>query len=308
MIGIQVQNVCYQYKGNKEPALKDISFTIDSGMCVGLIGPNGAGKSTLLSILSGLLTPTSGSIAFTEHQASLHNQKLFIKKHIALVPQEYAFYFPLSVLQNLEYFASLCGFNSAQQQNAIHRVVSECQLQSVLKQKSKSLSGGYKRRLNLAIALLKDPKVLYLDEPTVGVDPVSRKAILALIDSLKKQQKTIVFTSHMLSEIQEHCDATYMIKAGKTFEFANQDNKHLLKLVFAQPLAASFKDKIKQLEQWEFPKDDTLECQLQTDKALWEVMQLAQQMNITIRSIQYGPNTLTEYYLKLMEHHDTAKP
>lgn len=307
MIGINVQNVSFQYKGAGTPSLESISLVIPPGICLGLIGPNGAGKSTLLSILSGLLQPSSGAITFTQDKQEVVNQRHFIQENIALVPQEYAFYFPLSVMQNLEYFTSLCGYSSAQQKSAIQRVIQECQLESVLKQKSNSLSGGYKRRLNLAIALLKDPQVLYLDEPTVGVDPVSRKAILTLINTLKKQHKTIIFTSHMLSEIEEHCDDIYMLKGGQAFQFEKMHSNRLLKVTFTHTLAEAIQLKISGLAECQINQSNTLECQVPTDKTLWQIMQLLQQSEVGILSMQLGQSSLTEHYLKLMGSHDTAE-
>ncbi len=307
MIDIEVKNVSYQYKEAERLSLESISLIIPSGICLGLIGPNGAGKSTLLSILSGLLQPSSGAITFTKDKQDIVNQRHFIQENVALVPQEYAFYFPLTVMQNLEYFASLCGYISAQQQSAIQRVIQECQLENVLTQKSKSISGGYKRRLNLAIALLKDPQVLYLDEPTVGVDPVSRKAILALIESLKKQHKTIIFTSHMLSEIEAHCDDIYMLKGGQAFQFDKIQSNRLLKVTFTHTLTKAIERKVERLTGCQISQRNTLECQVQKDETLWQIMQLLQQSEVGIHSMQLGQNSLTDHYLTLMGSHDTAE-
>lgn len=307
MLGIAVENVSHKYKGNSQLSLDTVNLDIKAGYCIGLIGPNGAGKSTLLSILSGLITPSSGNIKFIQNPKTSLKQHDLIKQHIALVPQEYAFYIQLTVLQNLEYFVSLCALNKAQQQQSIQSAIKQCQLQDVLNQKANALSGGFKRRLNLAIALLKDPQILYLDEPTVGVDPVSRKAILELIDSLKKQGKTIIFTSHMLSEIQSHCDNIFILKQGKVFPFDNSVSNTCLQATFTQPLPQLIKQELEKLEGCLLVKADTLKCTGNTEIMLRQVMQFTEKHKLSIDSIHYGQTSLTEHYLNLMEQHDPTE-
>ena len=306
MVGIQVENIHYQYRTNAPLALDNINLHIPAATCVGLIGPNGAGKSTLLSILSGLLQPSSGTIRFTQHQDKTSSQQKFIQQHIALVPQEYAFYFPLSVRQNLMYFASLCTPNRQQRQNAVDRVIQQTQLQKVINQKASVLSGGYKRRLNLAIALLKDPLVLYLDEPTVGVDPVSRKAILALIQTLKEQGKTIIFTSHMLSEIESHCDEIFMLKQGQVLQFSNTQHGKLLEVTFTAPLSDTMKTALEQ-QGCVIHSPKTLQYIAQSNGDISNVIQLIGSQGIQIQAMQYGQSSLTEQYLQSMEQYDPTE-
>ncbi|WP_158972326.1 ABC transporter ATP-binding protein [Paraglaciecola sp. L3A3] len=305
MLEIKVEDVSYRYKGSQELALNSIDLNIKSGSCLGLIGPNGAGKSTLLSILSGLLEPSAGIITFLKQQKSDLSKQQFIKQQIALVPQEYAFYNQLSVLQNLQYFISLCGLKTTQKPATIDKVIGQCQLQDVLKQKASALSGGYKRRLNLAIALLKDPQILYLDEPTVGVDPVSRNAILELIGLLKKQGKTIIFTSHMLSEIQSHCDEIFILKKGRAINFAQTEEHKSLQIIFSQPLQTAFK--VELMAGITIEQNKILKCTISSENLIWEIMGLIEEHALEIESMQYGQHSLTEHYLTLMAEDDIAE-
>ncbi|MDU0353035.1 ABC transporter ATP-binding protein [Paraglaciecola aquimarina] len=310
MLGLEVENLSYRYQGNNQLALDTVNLKIEAGSCLGLIGPNGAGKSTLLSILSGLLAPSNGSIKFTQQDQSNPFTDKFIKQHIALVPQEYAFYSQLKVRQNLEYFVSLCALNTKQQQQTIERVIQQCQLQEVLDTKTSALSGGFKRRVNLAIALLKDPQILFLDEPTVGVDPVSRNAILTLINCLKRQGKTIIFTSHMLSEIQSHCDQIFILKQGRAIYF-EQDSAHKsLQISFSKPVSHTLITELNSDIENTLQPSNTLRqnsvftCNISSERVVCDIIQFAEKHKIEIESLQYGKHSLTEHYLKLMAQDD----
>ena len=302
---IEVDNVSYHYPGTQNNALNNISLSFDSGQCCGLIGPNGAGKSTLLSALSGLISPVSGDIRF--FQSSHQNHKNFIREQVALVPQEYAFYPQLSVLQNLNYFVSLCGFSRALQQQRVQTVLQQCHLDEVIQKKSKALSGGYKRRLNLAIALLKDPLILYLDEPTVGVDPVSRHAIIELIRTLKAEGKTLIYTSHMLDEVQSICDKIVMLKLGEAIQLGQVSEQLTLSVQFAAPVAQETLQVLRQTFGFQAITDHHLHFKPESNQALFRSFALLEQWGIEVGEIHYQTNTLTQHYLSLMEQDDPAK-
>tara|TARA_R110002153_G_scaffold111266_2_gene252914 strand:+ start:7235 stop:8155 length:921 start_codon:yes stop_codon:yes gene_type:complete len=295
----------YRYAEATVPALQGININLAKGQCLGLIGPNGSGKSTLLSILSGLLTPTSGTVFFSQND-NLTLAK-YVQKNVALVPQEYAFYPQLSVTQNLEYFVSLCGFSYAESQTRVETVSHQCQLQEVSNQKAKFLSGGYKRRLNLAIALLKDPQILYLDEPTVGVDPISRGSILSLLSALKNQGKTIVYTSHLLTEVQDICDQIVMLKLGKASYLSLDQGQKCLTIEFAHTLSVSWVEQFSGLSIKVECKDNHLKAYIKSSAELLAMLALLSQSQLDILNMHYDQTSLTQYYLNHMENNDITE-
>ncbi len=210
---IQIDHLNFVYPKSKEAALDDINLTIARGEIFGLLGANGAGKSTLLSILSGILPLQSGVI--TAAGMNLREDAKKIKTISAVVPQEYAFYPGLTGRENLEFFAALLCDSAGKRKARVEYSIEVCQLQKHADKPAKHYSGGLKRRLNLAIGLLGEPKILYLDEPTVGIDAQSRHFILELIKKLKADGVTIVYTSHYLEEVEFLCDAVAIIDNGK---------------------------------------------------------------------------------------------
>ncbi|MEP1448343.1 MAG: ABC transporter ATP-binding protein [Paraglaciecola sp.] len=301
----KITDLEYRYANSSVPALHDVNINLDAGQCLGLIGPNGAGKSTLLSILSGLLIPTSGTLHFDQNtQATLSK---FVQKNVALVPQEYAFYPQLSVVQNLQYFVSLCGLSSIDGKTKVHSVMQQCQLQQVSTKKAKRLSGGYKRRLNLAIALLKDPQILYLDEPTVGVDPISRTAILALLKTLKNQGKTIVYTSHMLTEVQDICDQIVMLTQGKASYLSLNTQQKFITITFAKSLSANLTKQLHALPIKVECKEAQVTAFIESPEELLTMLTLLGNSQLAILNIHYDQTSLTQYYLNHMEENDSTE-
>lgn len=209
---ITVNNISFTYACETRPALDDISLSINSGSCFGLLGPNGAGKSTLLALLTGILTPQRGEILI--HGNPLTNTKKLHEK-ISLVPQDYAFYPTLTARENLDCFAGLYNLCGAQKKQRIDFAVQVCGLDELLDRRASACSGGVRRRLNLALGLLNQPEILFLDEPTVGIDAQSRYFILESIQRLQREGMTIIYTSHYMEEIQSICDTLAIIDHGK---------------------------------------------------------------------------------------------
>jgi len=226
---IQATNLSYKYRGNDHFSVHNLSLAIKAGQCTGIIGPNGAGKSTTISLLCALLTPSDGEVSYypSDQNSGLSLQEN-IEQKVALIPQEYAFYPELTVKQNLEYFISLSESNREKRQALLIQSLSQCQLNQVKKQKAENLSGGYKRRLNIAIALSKSPDIIFLDEPTVGIDPVSRQDIISLLEQLKKQGKTLIYTSHMLNEVEQLCDEVILLEQGKAIAVSQTSEDNML--------------------------------------------------------------------------------
>ena len=204
---INIDTVCKNYKENK--ALKGVSLAIEEGELFGLLGVNGAGKTTLIKIMCGLTKKTKGKVTIAGYDLDKDIDK--IKEIIDISPQETSVANNLTVKENLEFFANI--HDNKEPQN-LDEIIDTFSLQEVLNQKAKTLSGGYKRRLSIAIALVSKPKVLFLDEPTLGLDVFARRELWGIIKKLK-HNITIILTSHYLEEIENLCDRVAILSKGK---------------------------------------------------------------------------------------------
>jgi len=194
-------------------AVNCVSFRANSGEIVGLLGPNGAGKTTTVSLIAGFLKPDSGEVLI--EGKGIQSDTDPVKREIGLVPQNLALYDKLSAHDNLTFFAALYGLAGTKANEAIKDALSLVELSDRAGEKVDVFSGGMKRRLNLAAALLHDPQILLLDEPTVGVDPQSRNAIFENLETLRKQGKTLLYTTHYMEEAERLCDRIVIIDHGK---------------------------------------------------------------------------------------------
>ena len=204
---ITIDNVCKNYKSKK--ALDNVSLSIKQAELFGLLGVNGAGKTTLIKILCGLTRKTSGTITINNFNLDKEIDK--IKEIIDISPQETSVANNLTVKENLEFFANIYNNND---NKTINEIVDIFNLNEVLNQRAKTLSGGYKRRLSIAIALISKPKILFLDEPTLGLDVFARRELWNIIKKLQKNI-TIILTSHYLEEIENLCDRVAILSNGK---------------------------------------------------------------------------------------------
>ncbi len=208
---IQVQNLSKSFQNID--AVNDISFTIEKGEIFGFLGPNGAGKSTTLHMMSALLKSDTGTIHI-EGKNSHENAEAY-KHLIGVVPQEISLYEDLSAYNNLIFWGKLYRIPPRKLKDSIHTTL---ELIGLLDRKDdliKTYSGGMKRRINIAAALLHNPKVLLMDEPTVGIDPQSRNHIFEVIETLNAQGMTIVYTTHYMEEVERLCDRIAIIDSGK---------------------------------------------------------------------------------------------
>ena len=197
----------------KVVALDGVSLCVGESETVGLLGPNGAGKTTTVSIIAGLLRADSGEVLIAG--SPLRGDTDPIKRKIGLVPQEMALYDELSALDNLSLFAALYQLDRVTTKRAIAEALDLVELANRGRDKVGTFSGGMKRRLNLAAALLHDPQILLLDEPTVGVDPQSRNAIFDNLETLKRRGKTLIYTTHYMEEAERLCDRIIIIDHGR---------------------------------------------------------------------------------------------
>jgi ABC-2 type transport system ATP-binding protein len=194
-------------------AVDGVSFAVADGETVGLLGPNGAGKTTTVSMVCGLVRPDAGTVLVDGRP--LGGDADPAKRRIGLVPQEVALYEELTARQNLRFFGALYGLDGPALDGAITSAVDLVGLADRLGDRVKTFSGGMKRRLNLAAALLHDPQTLILDEPTVGVDPQSRNAIFDNLEALKARGKSLVYTTHYMEEAERLCDRVLILDQGK---------------------------------------------------------------------------------------------
>ncbi|TGD59175.1 ABC transporter ATP-binding protein [Flavobacterium humi] len=212
---IHIHELYKKYKDADDFSVNNLSLVIEQKEIFGLLGPNGAGKTTLLSMLCGLIKPTSGH--FTISGLSYEKNATQIKKTIGVVPQEYALYPTLTARENLRYFGSMYGLKGRELCQKVDDTLEHLGLLKFADKKVDTFSGGMKRRVNLIAGILHNPKVLFLDEPTVGVDVQSKNVIINYLKELNANGTSIIYTSHHLTEAQDFCSHIAIIDRGKIY-------------------------------------------------------------------------------------------
>lgn len=210
---VEVNRLIKQYKGSAVPAVNSISLTIPKGKIFGLLGPNGAGKTTTLSILCGLIKPSSGDATVLGY--SVTSQLEEIKKIIGVVPQEIALYPTLTAFENLRYIGNMYGLKGGSLKQKIKEHLEVVGLSAQADKRIETFSGGMKRRINLIAGILHSPQLVFLDEPTVGVDVQSRNLITEHLHQINKQGCTIIYTSHLMEEAEKLCSEIAIIDKGE---------------------------------------------------------------------------------------------
>jgi len=201
-------------------AVDDISFDIHEGEIFSLLGPNGAGKTTTISMLSTLYTPTSGDATIGGH--SVTKAPMAVRGIIGVVPQELALYDDLTARENLVFWGKMYGLTGKALKARVDEVLEQIGLTDKANMRVKTYSGGMKRRVNIGVGLLHKPRLLFMDEPTVGIDPQSRRAILDSVKDLNKQGMTVLYTTHYMEEAQELSDRVGIIDHGKLIAIGTQ--------------------------------------------------------------------------------------
>ncbi|AXB55988.1 ABC transporter ATP-binding protein [Flavobacterium fluviale] len=212
---IKIESLSKKYKDADQYSLNNVSLDINEGEIFGLLGPNGAGKTTLISMLCGLVKPTSGHFTIDDLSYSNHSSK--IKKIIGVVPQEYALYPTLTARENLHYFGSMYGLKGSDLKDKVIETLDLLGLLKFADKRVETFSGGMKRRVNLIAGILHKPKVLFLDEPTVGVDVQSKNAIIDYLKVLNENGTTIIYTSHHLAEAEDFCTNIAILDRGRIY-------------------------------------------------------------------------------------------
>jgi ABC-2 type transport system ATP-binding protein len=210
---IEINNVTKYYGKATKPSLDDVNLSIFPGEKFGIFGPNGAGKTTLISILCNILQPTKGAVNYSIDSNSLSVDEIL--PHVGFVPQDFAFYAELTAKQNLEFFGGAYGVEPKILKERTDNLLEILGLSHVANKRVKTFSGGMKRRVNLAIGLIHEPKIVFLDEPTVGVDVHSKMSIISLLEELNAKGTTLIYTSHHLREAEDFCSRVALMDHGK---------------------------------------------------------------------------------------------
>jgi ABC-2 type transport system ATP-binding protein len=243
---IQIQNIYKRYKSSQQDSLTDISLDIQTGDVFGLLGPNGAGKTTLISILCGIIPASSGQVHYLIDGALASEAQR--KSRVGFVPQEYAFYQELTARQNLDYFGAMYNLSKSELHERREHLLDVLGLTKAADKKVGTYSGGMKRRINLAIGIIHQPAILFLDEPTVGVDVQSRNAIIRYLQQINETGTTIIYTSHHMAEAEEFCkhialiDNGRVIAAGELLKLKTRNAVPSLQALFIKLTGEQYRD------------------------------------------------------------------
>lgn len=287
-------------------AVNNLNFQINEGEIFGLLGPNGAGKSTTINIVTGLIQSYTGKVLFMGKDFKGHENE--IKRIVGLVPQDLAIYLDLSAEENVKFFGELYGLRKRELKDAVDYALEFVGIEKVRKKKAKEFSGGMKRRLNIACGMVHSPKLLIMDEPTVGIDPQSRNHIMESVKELNKNGTSILYTTHYMEEAEEICDRLTIMDLGQVIaqgsieELQNMisESQFLeLKIPMNTVLDLAEIKQIKGVKNAKF-KDGSL--QVESDKDVYNLKDLINyfsQENIEIRDIFMKKPNLENVFLSL---------
>jgi ABC-2 type transport system ATP-binding protein len=297
---IEIKHLCKSYNG--KTVLDNVNLSVRRGSITGLLGPNGAGKTTLISILTGVIDKDCGNIIIGG--LDLDREPGRIQSICSYVPQTLAFYTRLSACENLEYFGSLWGLKGKKLKERMEFCIDVGSMQAFVNKRVDTFSGGMKRRLNLAIGLLNEPEILYLDEPTVGVDAQSRNYILETIKKINRERKTtIIYTSHYMDEIEQVSDEIAVIDEGRIIL---HDGKQAI-LTRADAVLISVgqtgEDAVKELQPREGIWIEKERIHIKRDERFSEnmaaVFAVFHDRGVRVDDVIFGHRTLEEFFLKL---------
>jgi ABC-2 type transport system ATP-binding protein len=298
---LTITDLSFQYPKAPQAALSAVSLTVQRGRVLGLLGPNGAGKTTLISHLAGLLAVQHGSILLDGQPLAAARAER--PTRITLAPQEYAFYPMLTVAENLECFASACCLKGDAKRARMAACIAFTQLERFAKTRAEQLSGGLKRRLNLAIALLPEPELILLDEPTVGVDPQSRAFLLEAVKALAEQGCTVLYTSHYIEEIEAIADDVAILDNGRVLraapltELLAEGGAQMSLRLDCPPEAALAL--LAAFGSASAGHDGEISLNLHTSTTPAAVLQAIANAGVTLRMARYGSHDLERLFMQL---------
>jgi ABC-2 type transport system ATP-binding protein len=303
---LEVQNLVKKF--GDLTAVDGISFDIQAGEVFSLLGPNGAGKTTTISMLSCLLEPTSGDATIDGH--SVTRETMEVKRIIGVVPQEIALYEELSARENLNFWGQMYGLGGSSLKTRVTEVLEQIGLADRAKDKIKTYSGGMKRRVNIGVGLLHKPLLLFMDEPTVGIDPQSRRSILDSVKDLNKAGMTVLYTTHYMEEAEELSHRVGIVDQGKMIAIGTQkeltqvvgENEtlrlHTGEHVDVQPLLDALQ-KLPQVIHISASDNMVVLIVPEADDALPPVLGMADRLGYKIRSVDIQEPNLEAVFLKL---------
>jgi len=308
---IEVKNITKKY--GKTIAVEDISFTIKEGEIVGLLGPNGAGKSTTMNIITGFIEQTNGDVIIDGYDMLKKPKKA--KKQIGYMPEGVPLYMDLTVKEFVTYMAEIKKVNKKERKEKVDKIIEQTGLKDVEKKLIKNLSRGYKQRVSMAGALVGEPKILILDEPTVGLDPKQITEIRNLIKELGKTH-TIILSSHILSEVSQICNKVIIINKGKIVAVdtpenlenkVNNNNCVYITVEDTDNKVEAMKNKIKDIKKIELitkNEDGTAQYMIEANGDVdlrKNIFAEFAKENITIYEMKKADNSLEEAFMKLIE-------
>ncbi|GIO93999.1 MULTISPECIES: ABC transporter ATP-binding protein [Paenibacillus] len=293
------------FKG--KTAVEEVSLYLKEGESVGLIGPNGAGKSTTISMISSLLKPTAGDVRLNGQSVIKHPQQL--RKVLGVVPQEIALYEELSSYENLKFFGKVYGLKGKELELKIQELLDMVGLRDRQKELIRTYSGGMKRRINIAVALMHDPKIVIMDEPTVGIDPQSRNHILDTVRHLSREKgTTVLYTSHYMEEVEQLCSRMYIMDHGRIIASGTKEELQLILsgeetlLLRLDRQHAEFTEELQTLAAVRQVEETELGLKLIVTKnhqILSRVVQAAERFDVQILNIHIDSPSLEDVFLHL---------
>ena len=299
---IQVKNIIKEYQDNI--AVDGIDLTVKQGQIYGLLGPNGAGKSTLISMICGLINKTSGEIIYEEKTNDIRKWK----ENIGIVPQDFAIYPELTAEENIRFFCSLYGYKGKELNDRTARTLEFIGLTDVKDKKANTYSGGMKRRLNIGCAITHSPKLIIMDEPTVGIDPQSRNHILESVLKLRDEGSTVIYTSHYMQEVEDLSDKISIIDKGHIIAEGTSDelknlvsDKNTINLTLSKKVKG-LEEKLLEIagiEKVIYMEDSYKITTLKSANLISAIVETINNLNVEIINIQNEKPTLENVFLAL---------
>lgn len=304
---LKIENLKKSYKDTK--AVKNVSFSVEKGDIYGVLGPNGAGKSTTINSIVGFIKPDSGSIVF-EDKYSINEWK----RNIGYIPQELAIYPDLTAEENVSFFCSLYGFSGKELKERTERALVFTGLENDRKKKASEFSGGMKRRLNIAAAIAHGPKLVIMDEPTVGIDPRLRNHILESVKKLNQEGTSIIYTTHYMEEVEELCNKIIIIDHGSVITNGYKDEvKTVVAPVRSVKITVSGGDireaekRMKGLEGMKSVNvsENELTCICgKSDSIIQEILNVISELKLNVTDISCESPSLEEVFITLTEREE----
>jgi ABC-2 type transport system ATP-binding protein len=305
---IELKQLTKVFPGSTTPVLNAIDLTVPAGTIFGILGPNGAGKTTIMSTLCGLLKPTSGSVHICGNNAQ--TERATIKQILGMVPQEPAIYPTLTARENLDYFGRMQGLSGEHLQRRIMACLEVAEMVGEADKRVERLSGGYKRRLNMVIGLIHEPKILILDEPTVAIDPHSRSLIHHRLRELHAAGISILISTHQMDEAEQLCQEIAILDHGRVLVQGNVSD--LLAMQASETVQLQIEgvppadlparlEHIPGVVEAHVSGQCLIVVTVRPDQVMIPLMQAMQDYGLSVRSLSFGTTSLEDVFLSHTE-------